>query len=379
MKLSQIRIENYRGLKDATIPLSEFACLIGKNNSGKSSFLQCISLLASGTKLKESDYYDSSLPIRIELVLDGIDETDLARVATEGHRTRFAELLDNGRLRLVRGYEPEAGKTSLTVVKMIPKDTRFSVTDLQDLMKGKRAAELRSAVVTKIPELDALLQASPTQANILEALSIIASQLDLADLVESDEPLPTGLSQSIQPLLPEIVYIPAVKDVTDEIKTTESATFGKLLHILFDQIEDQFEDLEKQFSDLQQKLSRVVVDGEITDNRLSQVRVIEETIQRFIQHNFPEDQLKLEVPAPELRTILSSAEINVDDGYEGPITSKGDGLKRAVAFAVLQAYAELKDQGDISKDGGGVTPRHPYVLLFEEPELYLHPDRVPLN
>jgi predicted ATP-dependent endonuclease of OLD family len=372
MKLIDIHIQNYRGLKDAQIPLSEFVCLIGRNNSGKSSFLQCLSLVGSGTKLKESDYYDSSAPIRIELGLGDIGQADLARVEVEQHRDRFTDLIQDGQLRLVRTYEPLAGKSTLRVVKKIPSDPRLNPADLQEVMKGKTGAELRSAAIAKLPELDAKLDPKPTQKAILAELDLIIAGLDDSQLVPSDELLPTGLDKSIVPLLPEVVYIPAVKDVTDEIKTTESATFGKLLRILFDQIEDQFEDLEAQFADLQTKLSRVVIGDVVTDNRLSQVRLIEDTIQKFVQHNFPDVKLTLEVPAPKLGTILNSAELHVDDGFEGPISSKGDGLKRAVAFAVLQAYAELKAKPTAGSGEEG-TRRHPYVLLFEEPELYLHP------
>ncbi len=372
MRVNGIKVQNYRGLQDIGIPLSSFACLIGRNNAGKSSFLQCISLLRSGTKLREIDFYDPGEDIRIELDIDSIGEADLARIADEEHRRRLSALVEDGRIRLVRKYAAEDGKTGLFVVRDVPKDPRFGKAHLQEIMRGKRAGELRSVVVEEVPELADALEQSPTQAKVQDALADFVRQLDARELIESDETLPTGLDRSIMPMLPDVIYIPAVKDVNDEIKTTESATFGKLLRILFDQIEDEFGDIEEKFADLQRKLSRVLVEGEEVDDRLEPVKVIEETIERFVQHNFPDVKLKIEVPAPELRAILSTAEITVDDGYEGPITSKGDGLKRAVAFAVLQAYAEIRGKPeDDGRPTAGV--RHPYILLFEEPELYLHP------
>jgi len=48
------------------------------------------------------------------------------------------------------------------------------------------------------------------------------------------------------------------------------------------------------------------------------------------------------------------------------IDYKGDGLKRAVTFALLRTYVEQKNtfkESDNSK----------FLFLFEEPELYLHP------
>ncbi len=65
MRLTQLSITNYKALRDVTIPLSRFGCLIGENNSGKSSFLQALSLFFSGSKLAASHFFDESQPIRI--------------------------------------------------------------------------------------------------------------------------------------------------------------------------------------------------------------------------------------------------------------------------------------------------------------------------
>ena len=50
MRLTQLHVTNYQALRDVTIPLSRFGCLIGENNAGKSSFLQALSLFFSGTR-----------------------------------------------------------------------------------------------------------------------------------------------------------------------------------------------------------------------------------------------------------------------------------------------------------------------------------------
>jgi putative ATP-dependent endonuclease of the OLD family len=34
VKLTKLRVRNYRGLREVDLPLSEFACVIGENNSG---------------------------------------------------------------------------------------------------------------------------------------------------------------------------------------------------------------------------------------------------------------------------------------------------------------------------------------------------------
>lgn len=108
------------------------------------------------------------------------------------------------------------------------------------------------------------------------------------------------------------------------------------------------------------------------DERLEPVKKIEQTIERLVRESFPGVGLKMNVPVPELKTIFSSAEVTVDDGHEGPITGKGDGLKRTVAFAILRAYTLLRAEG-IGDETQKKSARRMNVLLFEEPELYLHP------
>ncbi len=79
------------------------------------------------------------------------------------------------------------------------------------------------------------------------------------------------------------------------------------------------------------------------------------------------------MPPPELKAILSSAEILVNDGVEGPIETKGDGLRRAIVFAILRTYVELSQPGAMSVEAQAELSHGRHVLLFEEPELYLHP------
>ncbi len=145
MRLTELSITNYRALRDVTIPLSRFGCLIGENNSGKSSFLQALSLFFSGTKLAASHFFDESTPIRIAVTFEGISEADLARLADE-HRTRVAGIVKNGRLVLVRAYDT-TGKSSLLYNTLTPNDARFSSENIAALVKGSRPGQ---TFVTKV-------------------------------------------------------------------------------------------------------------------------------------------------------------------------------------------------------------------------------------
>jgi putative ATP-dependent endonuclease of OLD family len=376
MKLEMLHIVNFRALKDVEIPLSDFGCLIGENNAGKSSVLHALLIVLTGNaprKIDASDYYDQSAPIRIELKLGGITAADMDRISDAGHRASLAADITDGKITLVRVVPSDGAKSSLRISKLGPANVNLTDDVLGPEMKGKKNPELRADVTALIPELDVMLAESPTQTAIKEARDRIVAALPDGDRVLRDKPLGTGIDAAIKAFLPEPIYIEAVKDVAADVKTTDSAMFGKLLRILLEEVADQFTNIETEFARIQKKLSRVAdSSGELRDDRLEQVKKIEATIEGFVQESFPGIHLKMNIPAPELKTIFSAAELTADDGHEGSIVSKGDGLKRAVAFAILRAYTVLRDEGL-----GGVphddSSRPSYLLLFEEPELYLYP------
>lgn len=375
MKLSSILIENFRAHTRTELPLSNFGCLIGENNAGKSTVLHALHFAVKGTppsKLVPSDFHDQSRPVRVQVVFDNIDATDLARISDDAHRKSIENVLVDGRLILVRTSELGA-KTTLQMMKLQPSDDRWSLDALNTVIAGKKTPELREAAVAHLPELEAVLKDKPTMGQIRECREDLIHALPGEDLELREAALPTGISSAIVPLLPEVIYIEAVKDASAEMKTTDTATFGKLLKILLDEVADQFKDIEKAFKEIQKKLSRHEdVDGSLQDGRLDEVKFIESTIEAFVQESFPGVSLRMDVPAPELRTILGSAELQIDDGHTGPISGKGDGLKRTVAFAILRAYTALRESG--LKAGDPRNQAKPsYLLLFEEPELYLHP------
>jgi putative ATP-dependent endonuclease of the OLD family len=386
MKLSKLSITNYRALRDVTIPLSHFGCLIGENNSGKSSFLQALSLFFSGSKLPPTHFFDETQPIRIAVTFEGITDADLRRLAEE-HRTRVTGILKEGRLTLVRYYGTD-GKTTLLYNTLTPNDDRFSADNISELVKRQRAGQaFVNRVVEAFPELDGKVDAAMNQETMKQKIQELADSVPDDQKTAADQALPTGIDKSIEPMLPDPIYIPAVKDLADDIKTTESTPFGKILSILLQAVESKLPDTKKLFEELNARLNRVHrEDGTVIDERLDEVKLIESTVEKYVCESFADVVLRITIPPPELKTIFSSARIYANDGVDGLIDTKGDGLRRAIVFSILRSYVELKAQfaAGAPADDGVDSSEEPteaqvkpapasYLLLFEEPELFLHP------
>jgi hypothetical protein len=107
---------------------------------------------------------------------------------------------------------------------------------------------------------------------------------------------------------------------------------------------------------------------------MDRVKAIEKTIQSNLQETFKNVVIELEIPPPEIKTVLSNANIVADDGVRGSVDNKGDGFKRAITFSILRSYVQLSQDVTWRKDvQDGKPAREKFLFLFEEPELYLHP------
>jgi len=368
--LRTLRVSNYRALKSVELYLSEFTCIIGENNTGKSSVLLALDLFLTGSKLPATEYYDQTQSITVEGVLDGISERDLARLSDE-HRERISTILDDGKLHLVRVWEPQTGKSTLRCRKLLPKDPRFHPENIAEIMRGKSGAALERAVKEAFPELAEHQFERVNQNAVRAAVDALIAAMPRSEkeLVESE--LPTGIDASIKRLLPEPIYIPAVREISDEMKTRESATFGRIVGVLLSLVQrsPELDEIQVSFDRLRRLLNKVVDEatGELVDERIPQLVEIEKAIARSLLEHFPNTTLEIQVPPPEMKTIFAESRILVDDGIKDSIESKGDGLKRAVVFSLLRTYVELR-----ARIEAGVELQ-PYLILFEEPELYLHP------
>lgn len=369
MRLAHIKIDNFRGLSRVDIRLSRFGCLIGENNAGKSSVFQALNIFLRSAAVTEADFLDPARPVRIQLTFTEIREADLQRLE-ESHRSRIEPEVSDGRLTLARTYTGP-GKGSMWVVKKVPSDARFRKPALEEVLRPRISAEELEANVRGVyREIFDKLSGKVTRVAVKREWAELVAALPEDAYSTGDDPLMTGLDKSVAPLLPEPIYIPAVKELNDDLKTTSSATFGRLLSLLFEDIEHQLPELEASFDQLRNQLNVVAEeDGSESDRRLPEVRQIETLIQQNLQESFPRASVRLEIPPPRLRSLLEEAQIAINDGISGPFKTKGDGLRRSVAFAILRTYVDLKTARPSQPD----SAQQPCLLLFEEPEVFLHP------
>lgn len=372
MIFDSIEISNFKGLRRASFTPRNFSCLVGENNAGKSSILQAIVYALNRPQyLPESMFYDAEVPIEFHCCFSIVTEAHLQRLAEE-HLRKIQPLVENEVFRVVVRYRL-GEKVEIKVVKNVPVEERLRDENINEAFKGKRGAGIRAVVEELYPEW---LEDFPRGVNLTEAKEYIkerVSQLPSEHFQPGEVDLPSGISSSITSLLPEPIYIPAVKNVNDDLKTTQSTSFGRLLGLLLEDMSVDFDNFTAALENLKRLLNRHEVGGAEVDERHEKVRELESLVEGFLGENFPRARVVLEIPPPELKTILNSAQIYIDDGSLDLIEHKGDGIKRSLTFALLRTYVHQHDERAQQGEGEREIPRRPMLFLFEEPELYLHP------
>jgi putative ATP-dependent endonuclease of the OLD family len=80
MRLTHLRIRNFRSCRDVVLELGGLHAFVGANNSGKSSVLRALDFLfnPSSRSLNEESFWnkDTSLEIRVEAVFSELTEAE---------------------------------------------------------------------------------------------------------------------------------------------------------------------------------------------------------------------------------------------------------------------------------------------------------------
>ena len=178
-----------------------------------------------------------------------------------------------------------------------------------------------------------------------------------------DKALATGIDAEMKRFLPEVVAIKPLADVSDEATGKTTGTLGKLLGQILESLRDKAQpELDKAFESAKKLLN--VVAGK--DERVQELRDVEADITGLLQETFTETSVRLNVELPDVKRLLADVAVEVDDGCVTPYFRKGHGLQRSLYLSLLRALAKRVRAGQ-------AEVRRPVIILFEEPELFLHP------
>ena len=312
MRIGQVKISNFRSIRELEFEAQPQTVIIGPNNHGKSNILRALEFaLSPKHKPSEEDFFRRG---------DSIEKGMFVELT-------FTQLTDQER-KTFEKYLLDGVGQSIRIRK---------IARIND--NGKIETSYHGYVMEKDSSTPIL-----EEGNLLGTKNVAAG------------------------ILPDFYLIPAIKDVTSELKIKTTTTLGKLLNLLAEEMvkkDPSFEEAKKRLQEVAEKLT---LGG--SSSPLERVRKsLAEELSSW------DVDVLIEIDAPSVEKLLESGfDIKLDDGIITSAERKGHGLQRALFFALIRAWAKASKQ--VGAHTEATNPRRKSdttVFAVEEPELYLHP------
>lgn len=352
MKLTELRVKNFRCIDLMTIKVTNFLSVIGPNNTGKSSILRAAEILLNQDKPEISEWRkgNESEPIEIEGTFGDIQDWERNSQGVSG-------LVQNGEIKLKAIARIEGESVSLSYEAFV---SPVEIEGWSDVW-----GELGETIKNLATGIGLNGTTWRTAANKNRVREIISAQQP--ELITQLAPQWTNenisINAALKQALPVAVYVPAVRNASDDGKPGAKTSFGQLLKKIVlpaIQASDEYRTLLSAVNNLSEKLRGT------GDNQLEEVKKLGESLTKRMS-SILSASVKFRMDTPDTdKFVGANTGINVDDGTETPIHLQGHGVQRALVFAMIEVLA-------IQEATRGTDETRSTLLLFEEPEIYLHP------
>jgi putative ATP-dependent endonuclease of OLD family len=368
MRINSIRIHNYKSIRDLEIKCQNIMFLIGPNNHGKSNILSSLEYFFNpGVKVTDSEVFafcgedDKTVWVEIEF-------KDLS----DQEKTTFSKYLQHDQSICVRKTTTcDPGKFTVQYQGWISEAAEDWLKESNSGSLASREAVDQTALKQYVPETGRITKAIIEEAQ-KQYISDNSDNLNFSRTLEIGNFL--GQKNIGGGVLPDIYVVPAVRDLSEETKIKNTTLLGRLINKAIEVAtvsDERFisiqEDLKRQIEILNEKDDQ----GKPT---LEQFKALKAGIESELESW--DVKVDIEINSLPIEKIIElGTRLYVDDGVRTLAEQKGNGLQRALIFALLKTWAKLlrKDiNEDMSETRSRISSDSVYFVI-EEPELYLHP------
>lgn len=366
MKITKIRIENFRSFLDETIALDKYMCLVGPNGSGKSTILMALNVFfrntvssLDGTTLTKNDFHhgNTSEPIKITLTFEHL---------SEAAQEELKDYYRQGKLVVsaVAEWDESSEKAQVKQIGSRYVMAAFKIYFAKQ-KEGIKADDLKKeykAIRDKYPDLPDVKSKGDMEEALLDYEK---NHPDSCELAESKDEF-YGFTKGSGRLAKYIqwVYIPAVKDASTEQDEAKKSALGQLLETTVRAKVDFSEYIRKLKEDVANKYEEIVNNeaevlrgmSDILTTRLRAWSHSEAKVD--LSWNYDKEK-SISISPPFARALIG------EDKFIGEIARLGHGMQRVFLVTLLQELANIENEN---------APN--LILGFEEPELYQHPPQI---
>lgn len=367
MRLKAVEILNFRSIEHLQIHTGAITTVIGRNNAGKSNVLRAINafFFASDRALELQDiskFSDDRDSTWIECTFEELNDNERRQLAQY--------VLHDGTVRIRRTLEYKEGALSSFLHGWLEEPNESWLrSDFADY--GKTAT-------WKTVDIDPFDYAErPPSGRVTKAAFEDFRARYIEEHKESltfDAVLFTtqllGRQSTALSVLPQVTFIPATGDVTSQIVGRSSSLLNMMI---LEIVKGASEKPEYQRAHEALQTAQHLINP--SSQRLHLITAIEEALQAQLQ-SWGSIRCHIRTSISDLaKVLLEGLELALDDGTETGLAQKGEGIQRQVLFQVFRLYADYKSRRGIFKDLTEESDRdkRSHVIIFEEPELFLHP------
>ena len=367
MIIKELRVKNYRSIKDATLTLGKLTALVGRNGAGKSNFLSALNLFWDrSSKPDDADHHGGKLDEDMEIGLTFVD-------MTPNDLETFAPYVHNDEMHVVRLFG-RVHQGSYHGERM--RHREFDKVRKESRWKDKREnyKQLRESCGYKLPNANS--------ADAVETALKTWEDDHPADckLARDDDQFFGATNVGWGYLIARFKFLPvgAVRDAQEDAIDRTKSTIGQIVDLV---VRAGLEEV-SEWSDLQ-KETKTKYERVVNGFTGTAVPELEKGLTNKLEEFAPGNKVSLSLSGAEaLKIPLPTAQVELtEDDYTTSVGRSGHGLQRAFIFAALQMLTEItKSHQSESKVEQSTQETQadsgPTLLLaIEEPELYQHPAR----
>lgn len=362
MKIENIWVKNWRSVKEEKLEAQDLMVIIGQNNHGKSNLLSSVLFFFGEIKQQDMDFYHGSTELFVEIEFGDLDESD---------KTTFKKYLTSEEKIVVRKTAFLGGSFEYRGYIENPSDDWLQEANASAYTKRELASSL--PFHPHIPDSGRI-----TKQNIIDAQNeyIQNNREDIQFAFELEATNFLGLKSVAKGIFGEVYFIPAVKEASDDFSSKDSSVFGKMyadVVALMSEHNNDWKETKEKLGKLFSTLNKKDQEGNDNNDRPQQLTDFEQELtDELVAWGAKVD---IEVNAPDIENVFkANTQVWIDDGVRTDIKRKGHGLQRALTVALIQVVAKKAlAEAESAEEQGNRKASNSRYFIFEEPELYLHP------
>jgi putative ATP-dependent endonuclease of OLD family len=373
MIIKSVHVKNFRSIVDESIACDKLTVLVGRNGTGKSSFLRAMEMFYDPkVAVSAEDFYAEDTSKEIEIA---VTFTDLSTDA----RPLFAHYLDGDDLTVVRVFSLSAKKQG-TYHGM-----KLQNPDFVEIRNAGGKTEIRNKYND--------LKSNPAYSALPAVRSADQAEEELKKWEASnpascvrlrDDGQFFGFTEVGNGYLgrhTRFIHVPAVRDASEDATEGKGSCVTEIMDLVVRRTLADRKDY-RTLKDETQKKYREIMDP----SKLTELSDLQKQLSETLRYYAPEANVSMEwAKLADIDFPLPKAEVKLhEDGYKSSVQRTGHGLQRALILTMLQHLVAAKGVEVATEEGSPSGTESPepgepqlpdLVLAIEEPELYQHPSR----